>query len=129
MQNDGTQSPTLHVHPGDTIIFTLKNALPPPTSASAFTLSKRQTAAAEAAIANANKISIASTVCGDATQNASSVNVHYHGTNTSPTCHSDEVIHTLINSGRTFQYQLHIPNNEPPGLYWYHPHVHGLAEA
>jgi len=128
MQNDGTQSPTLHVHPGDTIIFTLKNALPPPTgAASTFSATKRQEAAA--AIANAGKISIASTVpCGDAVQNASSVNVHYHGTNTSPTCHSDEVIHTLINSGTTFQYQLHIPANEPPGLYWYHPHVHGLAE-
>jgi FtsP/CotA-like multicopper oxidase with cupredoxin domain len=24
---------------------------------------------------------------------------------------------------------LTFPNDEPPGLYWYHPHVHGIAEA
>jgi FtsP/CotA-like multicopper oxidase with cupredoxin domain len=58
----------------------------------------------------------------------SSLNIHYHGTNTSPTCHSDEVIKTLINSGQTFQYNVAFPSNEPPGLYWYHPHVHGVAE-
>jgi FtsP/CotA-like multicopper oxidase with cupredoxin domain len=130
MQRDGTQSPTLNVNPGDTIVFTLTNALPPPaaTAAATFSLSKRQAAAADAAIAAA-KVDVQTTICADSTQNASSVNVHYHGTNTSPTCHSDEVIHTLINSGTTFQYRLHIPENEPPGLYWYHPHVHGLAEA
>ncbi|MEI9930203.1 MAG: hypothetical protein WDM89_06555 [Rhizomicrobium sp.] len=22
---------------------------------------------------------------------------------------------------------LHIPADEPPGLYWYHPHVHGTS--
>ena len=58
---------------------------------------------------------------------ATSVNMHFHGTNTSPRCHSDEVIRTLINSGETFNYTLHIPNDEPPGLYWYHPHVHGIS--
>jgi FtsP/CotA-like multicopper oxidase with cupredoxin domain len=57
-----------------------------------------------------------------------SMNIHYHGTNTSPACHEDNVVKTLINSGHTFQYSVHFPTNEPPGLYWYHPHVHGLAE-
>ena len=60
---------------------------------------------------------------------ASSVNIHYHGTNTSPTCHQDEVIHTMINSGESFQYDLQFPLDEPPGLYWYHPHIHGISEA
>jgi FtsP/CotA-like multicopper oxidase with cupredoxin domain len=57
------------------------------------------------------------------------MNMHFHGTNTPPTCHSDEAIHTLINSGESFQYTVHFPRNEPPGLYWYHSHVHGIAEA
>jgi FtsP/CotA-like multicopper oxidase with cupredoxin domain len=108
---DGKESPTLHVKPGDTLIVNVKNNLPAPTSA------------ASMAVATS-----ASNVCGAATQNASSVNVHYHGTNTSPACHSDEVIHTLINSGQSFSYRLSFPTDEPPGLYWYHPHVHGLAE-
>jgi FtsP/CotA-like multicopper oxidase with cupredoxin domain len=55
--------------------------------------------------------------------------MHFHGTNTSPTCHSDEVIRTLVNSGETFTYSLHIPKSEPPGLYWYHPHVHGISSV
>jgi len=38
------------------------------------------------------------------------------------------VTKTLINSGSTFQYSFTFPTDEPPGLYWYHPHVHGLAE-
>jgi len=109
---DGKESPTLHIFPGDTLIVNVTNTLPTPTTASSMA-----------------PVTTATTVCGAAVQDASSVNVHYHGTNTSPSCHSDEVIHTLINSGQTFQYTVAFPSNEPPGLYWYHPHVHGLAEA
>jgi FtsP/CotA-like multicopper oxidase with cupredoxin domain len=59
---------------------------------------------------------------------STSVNIHYHGTNVPPTCGADDVLKTLINSGDTFQYRFAIPLDEPPGLYWYHPHVHGTAD-
>ena len=55
--------------------------------------------------------------------------MHFHGTNTRPICHSDEVIHTLVNSSQICRYSVTFPRDEPPGLYWYHPHVHGIAEA
>lgn len=110
--SDGTESPTLHVRPGDHLIVNVKNNLPTPAPASAMKMSTN-----------------AATVCGDATMDASSVNIHYHGTNVSPACHQDEVIHTLINSGQTFSYNIAFPTDEPPGLYWYHPHVHGIAET
>ena len=58
-----------------------------------------------------------SSQCGDATMTITSVNLHFHGTNTSPRCHADEVIHTLINSGETFNYTVRFPITEPPGLY------------
>ena len=109
---DGKESPTLHVHPGDHLIVHVKNNLPAPTSASEMQMTTS-----------------ASDQCGAATMNASSVNIHYHGTNTSPTCHQDEVIHTVINSGESFTYNVAFPADEPPGLYWYHPHIHGMAEA
>ena len=109
---NGAESPTLHVRPGDRLIVNVKNKLPKPAAASAMQMST-----------NAAK------VCGAATMDASSVNIHYHGTNVSPTCHSDEVIHTLINSGQSFTYNITFPTDEPPGLYWYHPHVHGIAEV
>src|SRR4029077_1209159 len=67
--------------------------------------------------------------CGNAAMTLSSSNMHFHGINTSPKCHSDEVIHTLVNSGETFTYNIKVPKDEPPGLYWYHPHVHGVASA
>jgi L-ascorbate oxidase len=28
---------------------------------------------------------------------------------------------------RPIQYDIYIPANHPPGLYWFHPHVHGLT--
>jgi FtsP/CotA-like multicopper oxidase with cupredoxin domain len=109
---DGLQSPTLHVRPGDTLNLSVTNRNPPPPPGSPTEV-----------VANA------SDRCGDVTMTITSLNVHFHGTNTSPVCHSDQVIHTIINSGETFQYSVKFPWSEPPGLYWYHPHVHGIAEA
>jgi FtsP/CotA-like multicopper oxidase with cupredoxin domain len=109
---DGKESPTLHVKPGDHLIVHVKNNLPAPASTSAMQMATS-----------------ASDVCGSATMDASSVNIHYHGTNTAPKCHQDEVIHTIINSGESFTYNVTFPADEPPGLYWYHPHIHPIAEA
>jgi len=108
MTPSGLENPTLHVKPGDHLIITVTNNTP----------------------ALAFHMTIDAPNCGPGgmQMTLSSLNIHYHGTNTSPTCHSDEVIKTLINSGQTFQYNVAFPANEPPGLYWYHPHVHGLAE-
>jgi FtsP/CotA-like multicopper oxidase with cupredoxin domain len=114
MTASGSQSPTLRVHPGDTLKITLKNAVPP---------------SASPAMPGMTMSSSTASACGAATMMASSTNIHYHGTNTPPVCHEDEVIYTLVNPGETFQYDLKIPSNEPPGLYWYHPHVHGISET
>jgi hypothetical protein len=48
----------------------------------------------------------ASNTCGPVVMNDASVNIHYHGTNTPPLCHQDEVITTLVNAGESFQYKL-----------------------
>jgi FtsP/CotA-like multicopper oxidase with cupredoxin domain len=128
MSEDGTQSPTLHVRPGDELLIKLKNALSPSTTPS---FQKH----AMAGMCSLPEFSIsgqsheASANCGGMVMTDTSTNLHYHGTNTPPTCHQDEVIKTLINSGETFQYDVHFPTDEPPGLYWYHPHVHGISEA
>jgi FtsP/CotA-like multicopper oxidase with cupredoxin domain len=121
MTDSGSESPTLHVHPGDRLLINLTNTVPAAASASAM--------AAMAAMPGMTVSGRPSGVCGAVTMTAASVNIHYHGTNTPPACHQDEVIHTLINSGETFQYDVQFPLDEPPGLYWYHPHVHGISEA
>lgn len=106
MTPEGHENPTLHVKPGDHLYITVTNNLGPGTGS----------------------MGISGPNCGAAAMNSSSMNIHYHGTNTSPTCHQDEVIKTTINPGDTFQYNVAFPDNEPPGLYWYHPHIHGIAE-
>jgi FtsP/CotA-like multicopper oxidase with cupredoxin domain len=116
--DNGTQNPTLHVRPGDLLVINFKNGL----SASAAPHGSRMMSMM--AVSGSP-----SDTCGAVTMTSTSVNIHYHGTNTSPTCHSDEVIHTLVNAGESFQYRVQFPSNEPPGLYWYHPHVHGIAET
>ena len=109
MTPDGLENPTLHVRPGDHLIINLTNNTP-------------ASSPVEMTIPSPN-------ACGDIVMTESSVNIHYHGTNTSPTCGQDEVVHTIVNSGQTFQYDVAFPLDEPPGLYWYHPHAHGLVEA
>jgi FtsP/CotA-like multicopper oxidase with cupredoxin domain len=57
-----------------------------------------------------------------------STNLHFHGFNVSPVCHQDEVVKTTIEPNQAFEYKVEIPGGEPPGLYWYHPHVHMQSE-
>jgi FtsP/CotA-like multicopper oxidase with cupredoxin domain len=114
--DSGSESPTLHVSPGDRLLITLKNALPD--------------GAPMAGMAGMSAMSgRGADPCTAAIMTASSVNIHFHGTNIAPLCHQDEVIRTMINSGETFQYDLQFPLDEPPGLYWYHPHIHGISDA
>lgn len=109
MTPSGLENPTLHVRPGDHLIITVTNNTPD--------------------LGFMMNLDAPNCGPGGNQMRLNSLNIHYHGTNTSPTCHSDEVIKTVINTGQTFQYNVAFPTDEPPGLYWYHPHVHGVAEA
>ena len=60
-----------------------------------------------------------------------STNLHFHGLDIAP--HLFEPLGTgnatakmiHIDPGTSFEYQVQIPADHPPGLYWYHPHLHG----
>jgi FtsP/CotA-like multicopper oxidase with cupredoxin domain len=117
--SDGQESPTLHVNPGDTLRIELTNDLP---AGDAKPMAMHGMAMDAAKGADG-------TACGDTVVLPTSVNLHFHGMNVAPTCHQDEVIHTLVNPGTTFTYSMVIPKDEPPGLYWYHPHIHGLSHT
>ena len=54
-------------------------------------------------------------------------NLHFHGLTTSPKPPGDDVLTTLAAPHRTVDYVVRVRSSEPPGLYWYHPHAHGLA--
>lgn len=118
MMRDGVnQSPALHVYPGDTILFTVYNNYP---GTNATNLDEKE----EMEMSKVgNKVP-----CGAMYMTSSSVNVHFHGIHGAPQCHQDEVIETLINYKETFTYQITVPFDQQPGLYWYHTHIMTLSE-
>jgi len=56
-------------------------------------------------------------------------NLHYHGMSVSPQGKSDNVF-VHVHPGRQFDYEVRIPagGRQGPGLFWYHPHAHGVVE-
>ncbi|MDY7004216.1 MAG: multicopper oxidase family protein [Cyanobacteriota bacterium] len=53
-------------------------------------------------------------------------NIHYHGLHIPITGNADNVF-LKIAPGDRQTYQFQIPQNHPAGLFWYHPHLHGLT--
>ena len=114
---DGSEAPTLRLKPGDLLILHLKNdvhaAAPAPGS------DKRESAMAGMRGG-----------CTGSGMTPTSTNMHFHGLTVPPVCHEDDVLNTFIQpGGRPFEYRFRMPLNEPPGLYWYHPHVHGFTNV
>ena len=116
---EGRESPNLRVSPGDEVIIHLKNE------------QKNLQPAKEAAphmhaspSGDSGKLCTATRIMGPL-----STNLHFHGLTIPPTCHEDDVLKTSVQPGDApFEYRFRIPQNEPPGLYWYHPHIHGFSK-
>ena len=51
-------------------------------------------------------------------------NLHFHGLHVSPSGNSDNVF-LEIKPNESFSYEIKIPQNQPSGSFWYHPHYHG----
>jgi FtsP/CotA-like multicopper oxidase with cupredoxin domain len=115
VSEDGSQSPNLRVHPGDLLILTLKNEL---------------SAATQPASAPPHAHSDASACAGHGVMSSSATNLHFHGLAIPPVCHEDDVLTTsVLPADPAFEYRVRIPADQPPGLYWYHPHLHGFSKA
>jgi FtsP/CotA-like multicopper oxidase with cupredoxin domain len=117
---DGTQSPTLRVSPGDLLVLRLKNDLIESESPVRHLHGSHVHAMSQAR----------SDPCTSAAMSPTSTNLHFHGLTLPPVCHQDDVLKTSIQPGDPpFEYRFRIPADEPPGLYWYHPHIHGFSKA
>jgi FtsP/CotA-like multicopper oxidase with cupredoxin domain len=124
---DGSQAPTLRLQPADQLILRLKNKLTALPQSADKPVMQGASASAFDHVPTMATMPIASP-CASAQMTALSTNLHFHGTTVPPVCHQDDVLHTLIQPGDSpFEYRLRIPADEPPGLYWYHPHVHGFT--
>jgi len=125
---DGTQSPTLRLKPGDLLILGFRNNLVDfaPTVPSADQTRGQATSIARPLCVSRER----SDPCASGAMTPASSNLHFHGMTVPPVCHQDDVLRTSIQPGDPpFEYRLRIPADEPPGLYWYHPHVHGYSKA
>ena len=117
LYRDGNQAPTLRLHPGDWLVLRLRNELKPPESSAPHHHAGMSMPAADGP-------------CGGVAMGPWATNLHFHGLTVPPVCHQDDVLNTYIApGGKPFEYRLQIPRDEPPGLYWYHPHVHGYTNA
>src|SRR5882762_283424 len=52
-------------------------------------------------------------------------NLHFHGLHVSPNAPQDDVLDMIASPGETLHYSVQVPPQQPPGLYWYHTHLHG----
>jgi FtsP/CotA-like multicopper oxidase with cupredoxin domain len=110
----GHESPNLRVHPGDLVVLHLTNALTD-TSGNAAPMHAHAHASSDA--------------CTSGMMSPVSTNLHFHGLTIPPVCHQDDVMKTSVQPGDApFEYRFRVPENEPPGLYWYHPHIHGFSK-
>lgn len=53
-------------------------------------------------------------------------NLHVHGLHVSPEGNGDNPF-VSIDPGASFDYEFVLPEDHPPGTYWYHPHRHGYV--
>ncbi len=123
VDGNGNQAPTLRLNPGDLLILHLKNDLTEPDhtvphQAAAHSMHAHQLAGQK------------SDPCLSGAMTATSTNLHFHGLTIPAVCHQDDVLKTSISPrDAPFEYRFRIPTDEPPGLYWYHPHIHGFSKV
>jgi FtsP/CotA-like multicopper oxidase with cupredoxin domain len=113
----GHESPNLRVHPGDLVVLHLTNALTNlgPDHGSDPHMHEHAHSAGDP--------------CSSGVMSPVSTNLHFHGLTIPPVCHQDDVMKTSVQPGDPpFEYRFRIPDDEPPGLYWYHPHIHGFSK-
>lgn len=117
IHKNGAQAPTLRVYPGDTLILNLENDIAPESAHGLWS-------------PQGIDMPMHSSSCSEGKMTATSTNLHFHGLMIPPVCHQDDVLHTVVGpSAAPFEYRFQIPVDQPPGLYWYHPHLHGFTRA
>jgi len=117
VDGEGRESPNLRVNPGDLVIIHLKNAMKETGSPAAEPRQTHHESGRDTCTGEPMEMTLVST------------NLHFHGMTIPPTCHQDDVLKTSLQPGDpAFEYRFRVPDDEPPGLYWYHPHIHGFSK-
>lgn len=121
VDGNGNVSPNLRLKPGDLLVLHLKNEL---------TDLDPQSAAEHGHDHVHMSMSKTADPCVSGAMTATSTNLHFHGLTIPAVCHQDDVLKTSVSPhDAPFEYRFRIPADEPPGLYWYHPHIHGFSKV
>jgi FtsP/CotA-like multicopper oxidase with cupredoxin domain len=123
LTSDGQPSPNLRLKPGDLLIIHFKNDL---TDLAADKPEIDQALAGGPICTTKKPVD----ACTSGAMTPVSTNLHFHGLSVPPVCHQDDVLRTSIQpDDPVFDYRLRIPDDAAPGLYWYHPHLHGFSKT
>src|SRR5262245_34142171 len=107
-------APTLHVFPGERLIVHFENGLTGLTIRDFF--SPQYTPNGQSVPIYPEQMT------------SSPINLHAHGAHISPRGNADNVmLHIPPGMSNTYTYDM--PRNMPQGMFWYHPHLHGLTSA
>lgn len=104
------QPPTLRLNAGDTLRLNLHNNLP------------------KTLLAPTGENPSVDKSTSDHAEMAGFTNLHYHGLTVSPSGNSDNVFITIA-PGQSQAYEVEIPSDHPTGMFWYHPHLHGISDG
>ena len=120
----GDLAPTLRIQPGDELDIRLRDQISLPARAAPAGIG------AMTVRRSAGDTHSPRDPCAGGPMSAGSINLHFHGLEIPPVCHQDDTLHTVVEPGDPpFEYRFRVPPTQPPGLYWYHAHIHGLSEV
>jgi FtsP/CotA-like multicopper oxidase with cupredoxin domain len=131
---DNAEAPTLRMRPGDRVTIRLVNEIKDPAPLQLFQ-SKDKLDEPNKPIEN--QAGFYPVISGMRHLPSGRTNLHLHGFPVPPVAPADEVVKRCADPAvgpaacgqRALTYQYDLPRNMPPGLYWYHPHVHGETES
>jgi Multicopper oxidase len=129
------EAPTIRVKQGAMLTVTVRNEITDPSAlAKLFPPLVLRDHPVNAVPESAGVVAV---IPGQAHVPTGRTNLHVHGFAVPPAAPQDEVLMGCADPAvgdagcghREITYHYQIPSDMPPGLYWYHPHVHGEVQA
>jgi FtsP/CotA-like multicopper oxidase with cupredoxin domain len=129
------EAPTLRVQQGQTLTITVRNEITDPAALEKLLPASNKREHASSPVPH--HLGFMDVVPGGRPTVTGRTNLHMHGFAVPPVAPQDEVLMGCADPAvgppecgqREITYRYQIPQDMPPGLYWYHPHVHGEVQA
>jgi FtsP/CotA-like multicopper oxidase with cupredoxin domain len=129
------EAPMIRVQQGQTLTVTVRNEITDPAALEKLlpVAGKRERSTGPIA----HHSGVMDVVPGEKHEISGRTNLHVHGFAVPPVAPQDEVLMGCADPAvgppvcgqREITYHYQIPPDMPPGLYWYHPHMHGEVQA